>query len=522
MGSPMMTRSLLPSRHVAASLSLVTIAGCVAVDDHSTDESYDGGASNLSSDERTIFRSTDLPEIAAAEDSQAVELGVRFRADVPGVITGLRFYKGRRNSGQHVGHLWSSDGSLLATLNFTGETRSGWQTARFSRSVTIAANTTYVASYYAPTGHYPATRRAFADKGVDRGPLHALRDGADGADGAFHYGASAFPTDSYQSTNYFVDVIFKADGATADAGPPPPTDPAPLPPDGGSAPSSLSLRGWQLTTNNIGLAAQGLTCDSLPLYTGPLKPARGSVLRGVRVTGPLDLTEGDITVERSCIRPTSTGYHNWFLVTTTTCPGDCYATTVGNVVIRDSEIDGGAMPASMIAGSCAFLGVGTLQRNYMHGMGSGICFYETGTEHDALAEQNYVTDLRSYGESHNEAATVRDFRKNATNTRTAIFRNNRLFCDGNVTATLFIQPTWTDIFNVTVEGNYFEGGGYNLYVEHGQTDAVYGNIRSSDNRFRSTGWGPSAITFGPGWAEWRENYRYDPSQPDAKGAVVVP
>ena len=36
-------------------------------------------------------------------DAQAVELGVKFRSDVSGVITGVRFYKGTTNTGTHTG-----------------------------------------------------------------------------------------------------------------------------------------------------------------------------------------------------------------------------------------------------------------------------------------------------------------------------------------------------------------------------------------------------------------------------------
>ena len=294
---------------------------------------------------------------------------------------------------------------------------------------------------------------------------------------------------------------------------------------GGSAgaPVGASLLGWQLTTTNVGLAAHGLGCDALPAYTGSLKPESGARISNVRITGPLDLSNGDIIVEKSCIRPTSVGYHNSFLVTTTICAGDgCSATALGKVIVRDSEVDASGLSASTIATSCAFLGVGTVQRNYMHGMGSGICFFETGTELDALAEQNYVTGLRSYGDSHNEAATIRDFRKNAANTRTVKFINNRLDCSsGNETGGLFIQPTWLPIYNVTVEGNYLEGGGYNLYLE-ATGNATYGNVHSNNNRFRSTGWGPSAVSSGPGWTTWSNNYLYDAMRPDGKGAVVNP
>ena len=99
---------------------------------------------------------------------------MKFRSDVAGQITGIRFYKGSGNTGTHVGHLWTTTGTMLATVTFTGETATGWQQATFATPVAITANTTYVASYYAPSGHYAADGGYFASKGVDNGPLHAL------------------------------------------------------------------------------------------------------------------------------------------------------------------------------------------------------------------------------------------------------------------------------------------------------------------------------------------------------------
>ncbi|TWP47046.1 hypothetical protein FKR81_33920 [Lentzea tibetensis] len=280
------------------------------------------------------------------------------------------------------------------------------------------------------------------------------------------------------------------------------------------------LRGWELTTTNVGLAPHGLSCATLPEYTGDSKPAQGTVISAVQITTPLDLSNGDITVEKSCIQPTFTGYHNNFLVTTTICPDECSATEAGNVVIRDSEIDGSALTAAEVAKSCAFLGVGTLRRNYLHDTGSGICFFETGTEHSALAEQNYVRGLRSFDDSHNDGATVRDFRYAAG--RSVTFRNNRIDCStDNDTGALFIQPTWVEIQNLHVEGNYLEGGGYNLYLEE-TGDASYANVHAVDNRFRPTGWGPSANPSGPGWTTWQDNHLYDPAEPDGRGDVVSP
>lgn len=292
------------------------------------------------------------------------------------------------------------------------------------------------------------------------------------------------------------------------------------------APAPSGLLGWQLTTTNIGLAPHGLTCDTLPAYQGSAKPPAGTVIREMRVTVPLDLSNGDILIERSCIRPASVGSHHAYLVTTTACGGSgCQAPLIGNVVIRDSEIDASALPAQTVSQSCAFLGVGTLERNYMHGMGSGICFFETGAVLSARAEHNYVRGLRAWGDasqngSHNEAATIRDFRDAPG--RKVEFLNNRLDCSGgNETGALFIQPTWLPIHNVFIRGNYLEGGGFNLYLER-TGNASYGNVNAINNRFRPTGWGAATTASGPGYTSWRDNHLHDSQRPDGKGAPVNP
>jgi hypothetical protein len=156
----------------------------------------------------SIFKNEQPVQTTADEDSQAVELGVRFRSDEDGYVTGLRFYKGAGNTGTHVGHLWSSDGNELAEATFTGESASGWQTVNLDTPVAITKDVTYVASYHAPAGHYAFDSQYFA-AGKHSPPLHGLADGTDGANGVYRYGPSgSFPRDTYQSGNYWVDVLF--------------------------------------------------------------------------------------------------------------------------------------------------------------------------------------------------------------------------------------------------------------------------------------------------------------------------
>jgi serine/threonine protein kinase len=148
------------------------------------------------------------PARPAAPDTTAVELGIRFHSDVPGVVTAIRFYKSPTNTGTHVGHLWDSAGNLLATAPFTNETTSGWQGANFPSPVPIKAHAVYTASYHTDTGNYATDSHYFASREVDRGPLHAPADRA-GGNGVFRQGKTAFPDQTFEAQNYWVDVVFE-------------------------------------------------------------------------------------------------------------------------------------------------------------------------------------------------------------------------------------------------------------------------------------------------------------------------
>src|SRR2546426_8103268 len=153
----------------------------------------------------SIWNNTTTPTVVQENDPKAVELGLKFQASVNGSITGIRFYKGRKNTGPHVGHLWTNSGTLLASVPFTNETATGWQQATLATPVAITANTTYVVSYYAPAGWY-ALDAPYFTTAVTNAPLQALASGASGGNGVYKYGASGFPTQTHNTSNYWVDV----------------------------------------------------------------------------------------------------------------------------------------------------------------------------------------------------------------------------------------------------------------------------------------------------------------------------
>ena len=158
----------------------------------------------------SIWPDTAQPSVASANDPSSVNLGVKFTTDTSGWITGIRFYKGAGNTGTHVGSLWTASGTLLGQVTFTGESATGWQEADFSSPIPVTAGTTYIASYFAPNGGYSYDLAALASAGVNSPPLHVPQSSAvSGGNGVYLYsGSPAFPTDTYNATNYWVDVVF--------------------------------------------------------------------------------------------------------------------------------------------------------------------------------------------------------------------------------------------------------------------------------------------------------------------------
>jgi hypothetical protein len=209
---PSMTAALHPNAALAASTTFTaTLSGAADLAGNvMTAVSWSFTTRAAGSCPCTIWDPVTTPAVAASGDASAVEVGVKFRSDVAGTITGIRFYKGAGNGGTHVGNLWSSTGTLLATATFSGETASGWQEVTFTTPVSINPNTTYVASYFAPVGRYSTDSGYFAGRTVTSGPLHALADGTDGPNGIYRYNAvSAFPTSTFNATNYWIDVVFR-------------------------------------------------------------------------------------------------------------------------------------------------------------------------------------------------------------------------------------------------------------------------------------------------------------------------
>jgi hypothetical protein len=164
-------------------------------------DSYDGVLPSLFT--------TQTPSVTNATDGSGsagdYELGMEFRTAKTGQISAIRYYKATSETGTHVGKIWSSTGQLLASVTFTNETASGWQQQTLATPLTIQANTTYVVSVNA-NSHYVATSNGLSTT-LTNGDISAI---ADGSNGVFNTDPGNFPTQSWNNSNYFRDIVFTA------------------------------------------------------------------------------------------------------------------------------------------------------------------------------------------------------------------------------------------------------------------------------------------------------------------------
>jgi hypothetical protein len=144
---------------------------------------------------------TSSPAILAANDGVAYELGMKFSSVSAGKISAIRFYKSPSEAGSHTGKIYSSTGALLASVTFTNESASGWQTAVLSTPLSITGNTVYTVSVNTGANYYVATNGDFAAQKSSANLRAPVAAGVYG-------GVGAMPTKTWNNSNYFRDVVF--------------------------------------------------------------------------------------------------------------------------------------------------------------------------------------------------------------------------------------------------------------------------------------------------------------------------
>jgi hypothetical protein len=198
---------LTPVNGVASATFVASTAGAASINASATGLTGAAGSLNVtlpSGATQSLF-TTQTPVLPNASDNVPYELGMKFRVARSGQITGIRYWKASSDTGTHIGRIWSAAGTQLAAVTFAGESASGWQQQLLSTPLPIPANTTYVVSVNI-AAYYPFTNGGLATSIVN-GDISSVADGNNGVFGP----AFGFPTNSFQSSNYFRDILFVAD-----------------------------------------------------------------------------------------------------------------------------------------------------------------------------------------------------------------------------------------------------------------------------------------------------------------------
>lgn len=183
-----------------------------------------------STDSYSFFATEDVSGVPVDSDDRPVELGLKFKSSKAGKLSAVRFLKVTNDNSAHRVSVWNASGQRLATAAPASESRSGWQQVTLTPAVQLQAGQDYVVSY--TTSKYRATEDYFTSRTAKAGPLTTV------GGGVYKYGGSAFPTDNYKGSNYWVDVVFKQDPKTSTPAKPTTQSPAASPSATTASPSA--------------------------------------------------------------------------------------------------------------------------------------------------------------------------------------------------------------------------------------------------------------------------------------------
>ncbi len=485
----------------------------------------------------TIWGSSAPARAAVDSDTGSVELGTTFTATTAGQATAVRFYKTKQNRGTHTGSLWTNTGTLLGKVTFTSETSSGWQSASFPKAIQLTAGTRYVVSYHAPYGRYIATEQftgASASAKLTVPPSNV---------GVYAYGTtSEFPTNTWQGSNYWVDLAFSpgttyaalplsgptSASTTATSTTTPTTSStsttiaptattststaktttttAPSTPTATTSTTSATTSSSGMTNcvsqpsrcgypdaTNTGIPA-GTTLLRVPqdVTSGPgwtwdsrgwLQASSGAVVSNLIISGSVNVAGSNITVKNSRILVSG---ESWGI-------GLQHAT---NAVVSNNEIGiQGGTPRLMVGIKDIYGDSSGTQvlRNNVTNTATGIQVFE------GLIADNYIHDMGYESGDHVNGTT-----SNGSTTMMTI-RHNTILNKFDQTDAISLFQDFGLEANRLITNNLVAGGGYSVY---GGANGSYGttsNIQITNNRF-------STLYFSHG-GYWGPITAFDPSGP---------
>ncbi|MDI2130223.1 DUF4082 domain-containing protein [Yinghuangia seranimata] len=149
------------------------------------------------------------------DDNSPNELGVRFKPTSNGFIKAIKFYKSSANTGPFTVSLWNTAGTRLGGVdNVTNLSGSGWKSVTLASPIAVTANTTYIASYHTMSGNYAYSNGFFSGQSAGNAKIAAPASTGAAPNGVYKYSSNtAFPSDTFEDSNYWVDVLYDTDGS---------------------------------------------------------------------------------------------------------------------------------------------------------------------------------------------------------------------------------------------------------------------------------------------------------------------
>lgn len=463
------------------------------------------------------------PSGAYEADYNSVELGTRFTPTVSGQAVGVRFYKAAEDSSSHTGALWSASGTKLASVKFSNESASGWQSAGFASPVNLVAGTSYVVSYHTSDGYFATANFSGSSVTPD---LSVPSVNA----GVYRYGTkSGFPTSTWNSSMYWADVAFVPSSSstpvpstttsstsatpTATVSSTPTatvssTTPVPTVTSTTPAPTTTTTTPAPTTTTTVPSTGQ-TNCAAKPSDCGyPDATNTGvqdtSVLRRV----PQDITSGPgwFYDTRGWITADTDGAVVENIITTTSVEVQANNVTVRNnvfntggdgwaVAIRHASgtiVTGntigilGGSPRLMVGVKDIYGDASNTQvtHNNIQNTSTGVQTYE------GLIGDNYIHDMGYQSGDHINGTT-----SNGSTTPLTI-RHNTVFNQYDQTDAISLFQDFGIEANRTITDNLVAGGGYTIYGGDNERYGKTYNIVITNNRF-SKKFFPNSGYYGP-------------------------
>jgi hypothetical protein len=483
-------------------------------------------ASSASAATQDTIWGTGAPTSAVVDpDTSAVELGTRFTVVTGGQATGVRFYKTVENSGQHLGSLWTSTGTLLGRVTFSGETPSGWQTATFASPITLTAGTAYVVSYHTNAGRYLATERY---TGTSASPN--LRIPSSNVGVYSYVSNSAFPTSTWHSSQYWVDLSFSTAQSATTATATPTAQPTTTPP----TPSATTSASTLPTTTTAPTLSPTTSTPSVTAVGSTSSPTNKTTKASSKAP-TLCTTSAVWSNLAACGWPgaANTGYPDGQVFAKTVSGGltvsvdgtviDGYKISGGvtvnakNVVVRNSWITNsaggvdGTGVVKILNGASA-----TIDHNLLDGLNAThACIWHEGASMVATANEctgvndgifSWATTLGVDGTGDNFTIAdnwLHNFTTLAANghvdgyqtegAKNGVIRHNTFDVAQDQTSAIAIWNGRKNASNIAVTNNLIQGGGFSVYAEdYNPSEAspaggyTVTNITFTDNRFSNS------------------------------------